>query len=246
MNYLAALTDFFKSPKWVNSLLLGGLCILIPVVGPIVVIGWHVSGFWGRKNPEDFASYPIFDFSNFVKYLERGVWPFLVTLVVPLLMAPVSMVMMLSFIPAQIAAGQSHGHEAVQALSAMSFMGFGLLWVVLFLVILLVMQPLIIVASITQDFASAFNWRRLKSFVTLMWPETLVSVLFIWFASFLLMVVGMAAFCVGIYFTMAVLYFVNAHLGWQLYHLYLVRGGEPIPLSPKLNDSPPPLPLASN
>ena len=81
MNYTASVSDFFKSPKWMMNLLLGGVCVLIPIVGPIVVLGWLITGFWARQD-ENFETFPDFDFSHFGKYLERGLWPFLVAFVV--------------------------------------------------------------------------------------------------------------------------------------------------------------------
>ena len=47
---------------------------------------------------------------------------------------------------------------------------------------------------------------------------------------------GMLALCIGMYFALVVVYFCWLHLHKQLYHLYLSRGGEPVPLSPKLRD----------
>ena len=76
MNYTASVGDYFKSPKWMMNTLLGGVCVFIPLIGPIVIKGWLITGFWGRddERPETF---PDFDFNNFGKYLERGLWPFL-------------------------------------------------------------------------------------------------------------------------------------------------------------------------
>src|SRR5438477_496577 len=137
MNYSAAISDFFKSPKWTMNLLLGGACALIPFVGQIVVLGWTVTGFWGRDD-ENYEAFPDFDFSHFGKYLERGLWPFLVTFVASLVMIP------------------------------------------------------------------------------LVWVVTIPTV---------------------------VIYFAWTHLHRQLYRLYLSRGGEPVPFSPKLRDTPPPIPV---
>src|SRR5204863_2869860 len=80
MNYTASVSDYFKSAKWMMNTLLAGVCVFIPFVGQIVIKGWMITGFWGRDDdrPETF---PDFDFNNFGKYLERGLWPFLVTLV---------------------------------------------------------------------------------------------------------------------------------------------------------------------
>ena len=86
MNYAASVSDFFKSPKWMMNLLLGGVCVLIPIVGPMVVLGWLITGFWARQD-ENFETFPDFDFSHFGKYLERGLWPFLVAFVASMAMS---------------------------------------------------------------------------------------------------------------------------------------------------------------
>jgi hypothetical protein len=49
----------------------------------------------------------------------------------------------------------------------------------------------------------------------------------------------MLVFCVGIYFAIGLLMFSAYHLDRQVYDLYLARGGEPVPVSPKLRDAPP-------
>ena len=51
------------------------------------------------------------------------------------------------------------------------------------------------------------------------------------------------ALCIGVYFALVIIYFCWMHLHKQLYALYLSRGGEPIPVSPKLRDSAAPVPL---
>ncbi len=247
MNYTDALSDFFRSPKWLNNLLLGGVCVLIPIVGPIALIGWHVTAMWARPDADDFTTYPSFDFKNFGTYLERGMWPFLTMMVVPLVMVPVMFMFMFSMVPLQIAAAQSHNHDAANAAGALAFLGFGgfmIIWMALILLITFLLRPICIAATLTQDFASAFRLKRLKQFIGLMWLEILLSLLFVWVAAIGLSIVGMVAFCVGMYFTMSLIYFMQGHLDRQLYRLYVARGGEPIPLSPKLKGVPPALPLS--
>src|ERR1700676_3591025 len=93
------------------NLLLGGVCVLIPIVGPMVVLGWLITGFWARQD-ENFETFPDFDFSQFGKYLERGLWPFLVAFVVgmafSIVMVPLAWVLM---IPAMLVGGLSTGNE---------------------------------------------------------------------------------------------------------------------------------------
>ena len=39
MNYTAAISDFYKTPHWPRNLLFGAICVLLPIVGPIVLTG---------------------------------------------------------------------------------------------------------------------------------------------------------------------------------------------------------------
>jgi hypothetical protein len=77
-----------------------------------------------------------------------------------------------------------------------------------------------------------------------MWLEMVLTSIFLTVASAVLVCLGILAFCVGIYLVMVLIYFAWAHLQKQLYALYLQRGGEPAPLSPKLHDIPPTMPVA--
>ena len=79
----------------------------------------------------------------------------------------------------------------------------------------------------------------MKRFLFLTWKEIVLSSLFVMVAGTLLICLGMVVFCVGMYFATVVVYFSWTHLHKQLYALYLSRGGEPVPLSPKLIDAPP-------
>jgi hypothetical protein len=235
MNYTASVSDFFKSPKWMMNMLLAGVCGLIPLIGQIVIKGWLITGFWARED-ERCETFPDFDFNNFAKYLERGLWPYLVTLVTGLVlglavgfcMGPVAIISSLA-LPHDHSAGSSCGAVFMAILTT-------ILYVILTLGIFLVLTPLTLRATITQDFGQAFNFGFVKRFITLMWKEILLSSLFLMVVSLVLACVGALIFCIGIIFATAPIYFCWLHLHKQLYGLYLSRGGEPVPLSPKLRD----------
>jgi hypothetical protein len=241
MNYLSSVTDFFKGPKWMMNTLLGGLCIFIPLVGQIVIMGWLVIGFWTRDDAS-FETFPDFDFGQFGKYLERGLWPFLVVLVVSMLLLPVMFVVM---IPIGLTAGLFSGHEGDSSGYFAGILGLlmALFYFVMMIVMALLLAPLKLRASLTQDFVKSFDLAFAKRFISLTWKEIVLSWLFLMVASIGLSVVGLLAFCVGVYFAMVPVYFAWMHLNKQLYTLYLSRGGEPVPRSPKLSDGPPPLPV---
>ena len=235
MNYTASVSDFFKSPKWMMNTLLAGVCVFIPFVGPIVIKGWLLTGFWGRQD-ERCETFPDFDFNNFGKYLERGLWPFLVTFVASLVMAfilclfVVPLVMLLSLaVPQNNSVGSSCIGLGI----------FGVLlvfYVVAILTLMTVLTPLTLRASLTQEFGAAFNLTFMKRFIGLTWKEILVASLFKLAASLLLSAGGLLLLCVGVYFATVPIYFCWVHLHKQLYQLYLSRGGEPVPVSPKLQD----------
>jgi len=245
MNYAASVSDFFKSPKWMMNLLLGGVCVLIPIVGPMVVLGWLITGFWARQD-EKFETFPDFDFSQFGKYLERGLWPFLVvfvaSMVVCIVMVPLAWILM---IPMMLLGGfSSGGHEANAGgcLGALVMILMMVVWVVLIIALMMVLVPLKIRASRMQDFAKSFDFGFVKQFLALTWKEIVVSSIFVVVTSIVFFFLGMIVFCVGMYFAMVLVYFSWTHLHKQLYMLYLSRGGEPVPLSPKLNDAPATMP----
>ena len=240
VNYTASISDFFLSPKWMMNLLLGGVCVLIPIAGPMVVLGWLITGFWARQD-ERFETFPDFDFSHFGKYLERGLWPFLVAFVVSMgfsiVMVPLVWILM---IPTMVVGGLSSGNEpnAGTCFGALAMVLVLLIFAALIFALMLVLVPLKIRASLTQDFAKSFDLGFVKRFLALTWKEIVLSSLFLMIAGTLLICLGMIAFCVGMYLATVLVYFSWTHLHKQLYALYLSRGGEPIPLSPKLIDAP--------
>ncbi|HEX4640701.1 MAG TPA: DUF4013 domain-containing protein [Chthoniobacterales bacterium] len=239
MNYAASISDYFKSPKWTMNTLLGGVCVLIPFVGQIVLKGWLITGFWGRddERPE---TLPDFDFNNFGKYLERGLWPFLVTLVSSIIISMAACVIIVPFTMLFTVLG-SHDHGSVSGCAAaFLFLILMVFYVVLIVGLMVLLTPLTIRASLTQEFAAAFNFPFIKRFIALTWKETIIASLFLVAASLVLTAIGAILLCVGIYFATVIVYFCWVHLQKQLYRLYLSRGGEPVPPSPKLSDITPP------
>ncbi len=240
MQYLKSVTDFFKMPKCGMSLLLGSICALIPMVGPIVLYGWLIGLFWARRDDENPENYPPFDFQHFTKYLERGLWPFVVSLVAGIVLVPVIMVIVFAFMI--VGAALSETSELGEALAAlMFFIGF-IAYIVVLIGFGILLTPLMLKAMITQDFNSAFDLQFAKRFFSLVWAETLKSMLFLCGLGILSTAVIACTCYLGMFFVPALTYFSWLHIQKQLYKLYLGRGGEPVPLSEKLNDVPPAMP----
>jgi hypothetical protein len=237
MNYTASIRDYFKSPKWMMNTLLAGVCVFIPIVGQIVIKGWLITGFWARQD-ERGETFPDFDFNNFGKYLERGLWPFLVTLVSSLVMMAILCVVI---VPVVMIVTMMVPHDNSAQSSCAGFALFAvmmLFYLIIVPTLMIVLTPLTIRATITQEFGASFNFPFVKKFIALTWKETVLASLFLFVAGLGFVFAGALLLCVGMYFATVPVYFCWIHLHKQLYSLYLSRGGEPVPVSPKLYDDP--------
>lgn len=240
MNYTNSVFDFFKSPKWFINMLLGTVCLFIPVVGPMVLSGWLIQGFFGARKESDAAGFPEFDFNLFGKHLERGAWPFLVNLVVSLVMTVIlyAVIGVLMILVAMVTAGIGEANSDAAGVVVIISMGaISIASILIAIPMQLVMRTMQLRAAITQDFAAAFQFGFIKRFIALTWKEQILATFFLMFAGLALMLAGAVVVCVGMYLAMPVIFFAMWHLDHQLYELYLQRGGEPIPVSPKLSNA---------
>ena len=242
MNYEASISDFFKAPQWKNNLLLGAVTMLIPVIGPLVLAGWHATCFWSRGERDDPSGYPPFDFQHFTKYLQRGLWPFLVAMVSTFVLMPLMMLVFVPMMFAMISMEPKNGHGSEAAFIALIVVMF-LLEILMMAGIQFILTPLQLRATITQDFKAAFDFKFAKDFIRTTWREQLIALAFMFGVTVCAMVITVITCYIGLFVAMPVVAFAWHHLHRQFYRLYLSRGGEVVPLSAKLYDLPPPLPL---
>src|SRR3954462_1936123 len=78
----------FENPNWLMNILLSGLCMIIPIIGSLIVLGYQFEAVAALLATQG-ARYPDFTFSRFAEYLVRGLWPFLVQLIASLVLAPI-------------------------------------------------------------------------------------------------------------------------------------------------------------
>lgn len=224
------ISHVFENPDWFTNVLLGGICFLIPFVGPIVLLGYRyeVIDYWNKHSQ---ATYPNFDFGKFGEYLNRGIWPFLVLLVGSLLVVPLVLLSYFgSFVVFTIAGPLGRDFAVVGVILGFLVLFGGLL---LSMVIAgLVLVPLELKSGMQRDFAAGFDINFIKHFISLTWKETLIGFLFLYLANLALTLVGLLMLCVGVYFTMAVGLMAQTHFVHQLYLIYLQRGGTPISTPP--------------
>src|SRR5262245_29946740 len=217
MDYMRMFTYIADNPNWLMNILLLALCNLIPVIGPIVVLG-YVFEVVPALRANQGRSYPDFNFNRFVEYLMRGLWPFLVALVASLVFLPFACLFGIAG-----AAG-----EDVQMVVVMLAQ---LLMVIVVPVFAVAMQPLVLRAGLMQDFVKAFEFQWIKDFLRRVWLEVVIGMLFLMVANMALTCAGILACCIGLLAVQPITSLIHANFLYQVYSLYLARGGTPIPVS---------------
>ena len=227
LQYVAMYSFVFQNPNWFFNLLFVTLCqFFIPVVGPIVALGYQFeivdALYRDRREP-----YPDFDFDHFGDYLKRGIWPFLVVLVMMFAIAPImvaAFVLMLLGLQG-MDLGPNPPPELVLPVVAVPLL-ICLLTMVAFT---LVITPMTLRAALSQGFLVAFDLTFVRDYLGRVWRELLLGMGFIMLTGPFVAMTGVIACFVGVYVTGTLLVFAQAHFQYQLYELYLGRGGLPVP-----------------
>ena len=203
------------------------LCMVVPVVGPIAFLGYqmeivqclHVTK--GRR-------YPDFDTNILGNYLGRGFWVFVVMFVLSLITTPIFILVAVFMVMGSggLAAvgGGGAAPMVLMLVVPLAFLGTSAISVLLALVAL----PMSLRAGLGIEFGSAFDFGFIKQFVGNVWKQHLLAMLLMIPVSMIAMVVGLLAFCVGIYVTMVIVQLMYTHRLWQSYELHLSKGGQPI------------------
>ena len=231
----SAFRDLFSTPeKWMTILFLS-VCMLIPIVGPMVMSGYLIRRFASVRK-----GYPATDFSfdYFGEYLQIGLWPFLCSLVVSVVAVPL---FLLCYAPVFLIA--SDPESAGMVVTALVLIV--LLFIAVAVMLTLVMYPIILRSGLQMTFKAGFSGGFLRDFIKRVGGQVLLWALILVAISIPLYIVGYLALLVGIYPVAAAIYFVSYHLMFQMYDLYRERGGEEIPVADYVYGSVPITPPAA-
>jgi hypothetical protein len=225
IKYMRSYTHVFERDDWFVNLLVSSVCFFIPVIGPLVFMGYQyqvIEGFIRRPNEK----MSKFKFNQFTLMLSRGIYPVVASLVLQVLMAPFYW-MIFSMITA-FALLLKHGASSALTIFAAIFIVFAIF--VISFVIHLIMGPLMLRAGLSQSFSETFNFRWIYRFVKTMWSKEIMSVLFFMISRMIILIIGMLMCCVGFFPAAALVMLAMTHLTYQQYEIFLANGGEPIPL----------------
>jgi hypothetical protein len=233
MDYQRSYKFIFEHTNWLVNVALVFVCqFIIPIVGPIVCLGYfgEMIEHLHQRNPR--GPYPNFDFGRFGDYLKRGIWPFLAAVVGSMILVPVifAVIFVMGAIPALVG---ENGRESGLIVGAI-FMVMMVLYFAIIILLNVFLVPILLAAELTQEFAAAFNFNWILDFLRRVWKELLLSAMFLTVTALGLTFVGALLCCVGIYPLTTLIFFAQTHLYYQLYELYLARGGQPLAIKTQL------------
>jgi hypothetical protein len=225
IDFGAAFTDLFKTKqKWVTLLLLS-VCVLIPVVGQMVVMGYLFRRYAGERAGILAAD---FDFADFGEHLQAGLWPFLSGLVAGLVAMPVLILTMLPMILGPLLAPEN------EVAMLLGFAVGMILHLVAYALMILFTTPIQLRSGLMMDFKAGFSKAFVFDFVRKVGMSYLLWMVLLNLIVIPLALIGYLALFVGVYVVVAWAQVVAMHLLFQHYDLYVARGGTAIPANPAL------------
>ncbi len=196
--------------RWLNTILLGGLIMLIPIVGQIALIGFmlEVARNVMQGNPR-----PLPDWSNFGDKLGKGLAGLLIQIVYGLPVALVGFVFACIAISGGLAAGNNE--EAAAGIFSLLFLCF----FPLLLLLGLILQPVLLAAMVryvqTNRLGAAFEFGAVITTVR----SALGTWVVLWLVYILCGIVGglgSIAFGIGVLFTLVYSQAVFGHALGQI------------------------------
>ncbi|MFY9614105.1 MAG: DUF4013 domain-containing protein [Candidatus Dormiibacterota bacterium] len=227
----AVFTLPFKSPGWFGAFALMGLIALIPIVGWINLLGWELTTLdYYRQGRTDLPPAGL-------GYIGRGWHAFLALLVwyLPVIVVFLgAYVIFFIFIAAAAATSGPRGSGASDAASAGIGLGILIYYLLLFIgiafaLVVQVLQPAIIIASERGGVSAGVSPSYVLGIARHNLGNTVIAALLFYAANFL-GGLGTYACCIGVIFTLAYAYAVQA--GVLRYYEYSLGDGAPPPAPP--------------
>ena len=235
IEYFRAYRYIFDHPQWLTTVGWLGVLSLVNLIPPLNVVYLLLLFGYGFTVLDSLlasggSQYPTFEMGRFQDYLTRGLWPFLVHLIGSVILA---FVFYLGLFPlALLGAGVAviFGERAAGPIVALLALPALVGLLVVAVAGSFALWGMVLRSGLARDFASGFDHRWVADFMSTMWREQLLSALFLLLTVFVLDIVGLLALCVGILFVGPIVALAIVHLTYQLYAVYLSRGGTPVPI----------------
>jgi len=230
IEYLRGFKAIFNDPNFKNNILIGSVHLIIPIVGPMVLMGWYCE-IMQRLMRRHSRPIPRLDFSDFGFFLGRGVTVFLVAFLLSLPM--VFVIYFFLFSSAFLV-----GYMSQQRLPDVALIGFAGIFG--FALILMVFLPAVVMinaavtfAELSEDFGRSLDFSKMWAYSRLTWKKVLVS-MFVYIPVTFAFFLGGAILCyIGIYPAMFLVNSSYVFLRQQIYQYALSQGFPPVELKPE-------------
>jgi hypothetical protein len=240
VDHRRALSFVFARPQWPNTVLMLTLAVLVPLVGPIVAMGYQAVLVEHIARRGDDNSWPLFDFARLADYLQRGLRVFLVSMVLSFVVTPIALVVLFVGNGVAVLLYDADAAWTIAVVGCVVILE-SIVFVLVMAASLALMTPLWLRACLDSDLGAAFDFAFVRDFLARCWKQLLVSHTLLMLASVALMLAGMLACFVGMFPAIALTMLVQAHVYAQLYRVYLSRGGRDVAAAAGAV-SPPPAP----
>jgi hypothetical protein len=218
MRYRLAFEYVLGRPGGWRNLLLLTVCSLVPPLGQIVQLGYQAEVAERLDRDPAMRDYPDFTFDRLLEYFHRGLWPFLVQILV------LAAGLAVAFAPgvALFLAGVYLDRPVTGSVAAALLFLAGLIGS------LLVGWPWTLHAELTGTFDPAAGWRFVRDFWRVLGLRAYVSILVLSLIGTAVILVGLLLCIVGHLPAVALVQMAGQHLLGQHYRLYRKQGGSPL------------------
>jgi hypothetical protein len=226
MRYLRSYSFLMQSPNAILNVLWVSVFLLVPVLGLLVLLGYafEMVQYLHCKNE---SSIPDFEPARLGRYLARGVRPFAVLLFggVPLAL--------LSWLLGSITAAEwtlVREGESTEGTLVLVATGAFLILLTTFLVGMVILAVLTMWTGLSQQWPLNACRRFAQDFVGRVGQELLLVEVFLLATAPLALAAGIMLLGIGLVPAVVAVSLAQHQLLYQLYELYLKRGGAAIPL----------------
>lgn len=214
MDFGRAFTYAFQDPDWLKKVGLAAVIFLIPVIGPIVVMGWGLE-ITRRVIQQESELLPAWD--QFSEYLPKGFQAFVVSLAYSL--PAILIVICGQLANVGVIAGASESNSDTMATVAIVVMSctYCLFAILLFIAGLMIPAANGLLAT-NGNLGAAFRFNEVLSLVRAAPGQYILMNLAVGAANLLLAPLGSIICLVGVYLTAAYSLTLSAHLTGQAYN----------------------------
>ena len=225
MQYIKPYTYFVQKEGGTNNLFMGSLCMLstqiIPIVGQIVLMGYQAEVAEDLEKDPDISDHANFNFNHFSRYLGRGVWVFLIQLILA------GLILLGLILSGGVGFATYSGIQGDVGIYVGIGVGF-LCYIAFTIMVTMFTWPMTLHVQLSRGFHFGSALQFSMSFIKKLSGQLFISLLAHMFISSALMMAGMLVFCIGIFPAATISLMAQEHFMIQLYRIYLDEGGDPI------------------